>query len=405
MSNTIRGTTKVFISCDSDDLHLAHRLKDALRKESIDGYLFDSEQQYDSPLHDKITNAINGSQALIAIITNGSSSASVHEEIGYAFAKGKSVIIMLEEGAQDGVLSHEREHEPFTKDSFDNSFSKIIKYVKESISKAITSVESTAFLNKRGLLDDGANNFCMTPNSTNIKNMMMQRKPTAHPVVLFSSCPIKLLDDILINSQQYAEWSKKFSRIPVSGQQVGFLQGDKKIEFEKTTYYYGGTNDFTTYVEIHSNGFVEQGHTQSLMSTRNYESMGMKTMLHSSWTAGTFWAFLIFCREHYQKHGYSDEIDIFLSIRDAHALVLTGFATRWAVPGQAAWFGRAPHTDKHNILIKKRIKASAMSEERIEELTREFVDKIANAYGLESALCYNQDGALDRELLGSFHLR
>ena len=223
----------------------------------------------------------------------------------------------------------------------------------------------------------------MTPNSTNIENAMMERKPTAHPVVLFSACPINLIDEIPINSPQYADWLEQFSHIPVSGRQIEFLNGSRKIEFEKTTYYYDNIKHYIRYVEIHSNGFVEQGQTRSLMDTHNFESIGKKTMLHHTWIAGTFWAFLVFCREHYMKHKYSDEIDVFLSIRDARALMLAGFPSK-PQPRQLGWTGRLPHTDKQHLQITERVKTEALSEERIEEITRKFANKIANAYGLES---------------------
>ena len=405
MSNAIHDASKVFISFASSDSSLAYRLKDVLGRNNTISYFFELDQQYDSTLHDKITRAIDGSQALIAIITNGSNSASVHEEIGYAFAKGKSVIIMLEEGAKDGVLSREREQERFTKESFDDSCNNIIQYIQTNISKTTTSVESTGFLKERGMLDDKASNFCMTPNSTNIKNMMMGRKPTTHPVVLFSSCPIKLLDDIPINSPQCVEWSKRFSHIPVSGRQVGFLQGYKKFGLGKTTYCYGSGDSFTAYVEICSNGFVEQGHTKSLIDTYNDESIGKTATLHSYWTAGAFWAFLIFCREHYTKHKYSDEIDIFLSIRDAQALALVAFDECLDRPRTPAWRSRVSHTDQRHIQLPKRIRVKEMSNERIEEIVREFADKTANAYGLQSVLYYNRDGVFNGDLLGDFHFR
>ena len=405
MSNTDRSINKVFISFTTNDSSLAHRLENVLGKNDISSYLFDSEKQYDSTMHNKITKAIKDSQALIAIITKGYNSTSVHEEIGYAFAKEKSVIIMLEEGAKDGVLSHEREHESFTKEKFDNACSNVLQYIQTNISKAATSIESTEFLKERGMLNDKASNFCMTPNSTNIKNVMMELNPTVHPVVLFSSCPRRLLNDISINSSQHEEWLKQFSRIPVCERLIEFLQGNKKIELGKTTYCYWDTNNFTTYVEICSNGFVEQGHTKSLISTDNFDPIEKKAMLHSHWTAGTFWAFLIFCKEHYLKYGYSDEIDIFLSIRDAQALTLVAFDECLDPPITHAWRDRVAHTNQCHIQLKKTISVKEMSNKRIEKIVREFADKTANAYGLQSVLYYNQDGVFNSDLLNAFHFR
>ena len=405
MNNDTHYKHKAFISFASRDLELACKLNDALDKQDIYGYIFLLDQQYDSTLHEKITKAISNSQTLIAIITNGPNSPSVHEEIGYAFAKGKPVIVMAERNAEDGVLSREREHEEFTRGSFDNSCSKVVAFIHSRVSNMGTTVDSAEFLKERGLLDSNARNFCMTANSTNIINMMMEREPTAHPVVLFSACPVKLLDEIPINSPEYAKWSNRFSRVPVSETQIDFLQGNQKFEFGKTTYYYDHEKHFSMYLEIHSNGFIEQGHSKSLIDTHNFESIGKKSMLHSCWTAGTFWAFLVFCREHYKKHVYSDEIDIFLSIRDARALRLAGFTTGYLMPEPLGWSARLPTTNLPNIQINKRIMSNEMSERQIEKMTREFSDKIANAYGLQSALCYDQEGQLDTRALSKFQLR
>ena len=403
MSNGIHNANEVFISFASKDSELAHQLNEMLNAKNIKGYLFDSDHQYDSTLHAKITKAINDSQALIAIVTKESNSASVHEEIGYAFAKKKSVIIMLETDALDGVLSHERDQECFTKESFGDACSNVIQYVQRNIvPKVTTSVESTEFLQRRNMLDGAASNFCVNPNSAKIKNSIMNPKITAHPVVMFSSCPKKLLDDIPITSQQYSQWSKAFSNIPVSRIQVGFLQGEPKIELGKITYYYyyNSHDSFTRYVEIHSNGFVEQGYTHPLIKTPEHDSLDAKARLHSCWTAGTFWAFLVFCNKHYLRHNYVDEIDIFLSIRDAQALTLGGFGSTRTQSQRG--YDRTPHIAQQHLQIKKEIKAEELSENRIEEIIREFTDKIANAYGLESALYDNQDGAIDRDLLTWF---
>lgn len=119
----------VFISYDSRDSQLAYQLKQFLKEKDIEGYVFDTIPTYDKTLHTKITAAINNSVALIAIITNNNKSTSVHEEIGYAIAKEKSVIIMTENDAVDGVLSHEREKEMFTRDDFESSCKRIHVYL------------------------------------------------------------------------------------------------------------------------------------------------------------------------------------------------------------------------------------------------------------------------------------
>ncbi len=131
-----------FISFDSKDSQLAYTLRDKLIEKSIEGCLFDLDQKYDSTLYNKITTAINDSQALVAIITKDMCSPSVHEEIGYAVANKKSVIIMLEQDATDGALSHEREKEMFTKDDYENSCTRVLSYL-EKLPKTIIKTSIT----------------------------------------------------------------------------------------------------------------------------------------------------------------------------------------------------------------------------------------------------------------------
>ena len=126
----------VFISYDTSESQLAYRLKDLLQRQDMQGYVFDANPQYNLSIDKKITDEINRSDALVAIITNGSHSASVHEEIGYALAKNISVIVMLEEGADDGVLSHVKDKEMFTRETFDLYCKRILEYLKTSKSGA-----------------------------------------------------------------------------------------------------------------------------------------------------------------------------------------------------------------------------------------------------------------------------
>ena len=115
----------VLISVDTCDSNLAYQLKNYLHSKGITSYLFDHNKQHDSTLHNKITNVINDSQTLVAIITKEMSSPSVHEEIGYALGKEKSLIVMLEEDTEYGVLSHEHKKELFTKECFEQSCSTV----------------------------------------------------------------------------------------------------------------------------------------------------------------------------------------------------------------------------------------------------------------------------------------
>lgn len=398
---------QVFISYDARAAQLSHQLKDRLDDNGISCYLYDLEAKYDSSLYQKITDAINDSQALIAIITEGQNSASVHEEIGYSIAKSKSVIIMLEEGADDGVLSHEREKEPFTREDFDSRIHRIIEYLKNIDNGNTVQLETTSTnFPKMRNLDPTSSNFLQNQNSDRLENIMAKSARSSNPLVLFFSCPVRLLNDVNITSSEYRSWLKNFQKISVEGIDIPFYGHNEKIGFEKMTYYNGDANKFSNYLEICSNGFIEQGFTQPLL----YQYSGEHPVLHSCWLAGAFCAFLTFCGKHYAKFEYEDEIDICLSIRDAQELALVGFGGKnengntWADPYGHDWGDSVPSTDEPNLQMPLRLQVSDLSEERIKAITRVFSDKIANAYGLDFALCYNYDTTLNRDLLGAYNM-
>ena len=398
MNNAINDI-KVFISYGLNDSLLASTLKSVLATKNIDSFLFELKPQYDSTLHDKITDAISDAHALIAIITKDNNSMSVHEEIGYAFGKDKTVIIMLEKDAKDGVLSHEREQERFTKERFTDSCKKILEYLQNRINSQISSIDSTTFLQGRNLLDPEADNFCLNPNSKSMNSNTAYGKTTANSVLLFSSCPKKLLDSIPVTSREYFEWSQRFVSIEVSGRRVDFLRGYRQIGQGKVTFYNSSRENYRSYLEIISNGFIEQVHTHPIIRIENFQSIGTKTVLHLNWTAGAFWAFLIFMREHYLNCGYAGKIDIFLSIRDAHKLMLFGFGNRWPEPHTPHWHGGLPHTEQRHIQIKRTTDINAITDEWIEMTAKEVAGELANTYGLESEICFSQDGLLDTNLL------
>jgi hypothetical protein len=100
-----------------------------------------------------------------------------------------------------------------------------------------------------------------------------------------------------------------------------------------------------------------------------------------------------------------------LSIRDVKDLMLMGFngktenGSRWADPTDSYnWDSEKPRTEKSNIFLKKQIiSKDSLTPDFIQKITREFSDKISNAYGLEYAYCYNFDGSLNYELLSWFN--
>ena len=86
--------------------------------------------QYGVQIDKKITNEIDQSDYLIAIITqNTQGSASVNQELGYAQGCGIDKIAMVEEKAKKGVLTYGTECSEFSKIDFKDKCMNVKKYI------------------------------------------------------------------------------------------------------------------------------------------------------------------------------------------------------------------------------------------------------------------------------------
>ena len=129
---------KVFISHTfvEDDQELALTLQKILAEENIDGYLAEKKKEYDLLIRDKIRTEIENSDHVVAILTNKArESASVNQEIGYALREGIKPIIMIEENAKEGVLTHGIEPEEFTREKFKQHCINVRNFIQEKGSR------------------------------------------------------------------------------------------------------------------------------------------------------------------------------------------------------------------------------------------------------------------------------
>ena len=113
---------KVLISntFENEDQELALKLQKILAQAEIEGYLAEKRKEYDLLIRDKIRKEIEDSDHMVAIITNNAiESASVNQELGYALREGIKPVILLEENAKIGVLTHGIEPELFQRDDFE----------------------------------------------------------------------------------------------------------------------------------------------------------------------------------------------------------------------------------------------------------------------------------------------
>ena len=89
----------VFISHSVTDLNIVYQFKHWLEVNAISVWVADTQPQMGVSLPLKISNGINQCDSVIAILTqNGERSAWVNQEIGYAKARGKLVIPVVEPG-------------------------------------------------------------------------------------------------------------------------------------------------------------------------------------------------------------------------------------------------------------------------------------------------------------------
>jgi hypothetical protein len=229
------------------------------------------------------------------------------------------------------------------------------------------------------------------------------------PVVLFSASPKFLLEGIKITSTEFKEWLFQHARLKIKDRNTIFLPSlEPEVRLGSVTYYNHINGEKTKYLELQDNGFIEQGFTNPQIYGINQS--GFKSpIIHLCFTTGAFWTFVTFCKKYYDYLNYEGELDIRLIISNSDKLVPIGFGGttkqgKWAEPFDSFyWTGSIPHTDYRHIMLKKEISSkNILSEEFIEDLVHDFSNKIANAYGLEFSMCYNEDNSFNFELFSHY---
>ena len=125
------GTVKTFISYSSQDSVYIHRLHKSLDAVGANPYVAEWWLEAGQPLAEKIRRNIEDSMCLLAILSNeANNSAWVHEEIGYAIAKGTPVIPVIEAGAKVRGFLEGLEYIPYDKYDFDETVYKILTSIR-----------------------------------------------------------------------------------------------------------------------------------------------------------------------------------------------------------------------------------------------------------------------------------
>ena len=122
---------KVFISHSTADLGLVQQLQYSLQTHGIEAYLADLYPQPGGTLARKISNAIERSNCVIAVLTrDGARSQWVHQEIGWAKGAGKLVIPIVEEGIPSTGFIQGVEYIRFNREKPADAINNIVAYLK-----------------------------------------------------------------------------------------------------------------------------------------------------------------------------------------------------------------------------------------------------------------------------------
>ena len=404
---------KVFISHPFKDEILATTLKQILEEKGINAYMAQRVKEYEVKITEKVVTEINNSDYVVAIITkNTRASASVNQELGYAQGRNVPRIAMIEKkGSKIGVLLHGMDSENFTREDFIQSCNEVRNYLlkQKHLPKRNTENLSEDFLKERHLIQSNLEEFGHSSNSAHLENPLSMLMPTKKPLVLFTACPKILLKDIPVSSKEFASWLETKRQIKSNNIQINFLRGSKKIDLTSITYYSPNPKDYSNYLELQNNGFIEQGFTHPFIYPTQ-RTVSSTPLLHLCWITGAFLGFLTFSKMYYSYLHYSDEIDVILSIKHSNELMLMGFGGKtengkWADPVDNVWWNsEEPRTKNEFISLRKEFSVSSITDREIANLAHEFSTKISNAYGLEDAMCYNLDGTLNSELFSYFNM-
>ncbi|EGP93268.1 hypothetical protein [Nitrosarchaeum koreense] len=256
------------------------------------------------------------------------------------------------------------------------------------------------FLEFRHLFNPESEDFGLNHNSENLHDETNSESKAKVPFVLFSSCPTDLME-INVKDSSHIQWIKENSNITIQEYEINYLRVSKTHFDIDSLILNDDFNDrVRQYVEFYENGFIEQGFAFPMIYGNRKDdpygvSLGRITI--------AFWCFLYFLKKYYTKLGFSGNIDLRIIVRNSDVLSLTGFKGK--INENRIWGGIYDDSSNHNvtktyhrnILIKKEVSLNGLTDYKIEEIVKLFSNKIANAYDLDFARCYNFDGTFSFE--------
>lgn len=118
---------RVFISHSTADLGLVYQLKYWLEANGIETYLAEAHPQPGISLSEKVSNAIDQSNCVIAVLTrDGTRSQWVNQEIGYAKKAGRIVVPLVEQGVPHTGFVQDVEYVSFSRGNPTDAINRIV---------------------------------------------------------------------------------------------------------------------------------------------------------------------------------------------------------------------------------------------------------------------------------------
>lgn len=121
----------VFVSHSTKDLNIVKELADWLRSNNVVVHVAESEVQAGKPLPKKISDLVESSDCVIALLTReGVRSEWVNQEIGYAIRAGKLVVPIVEEGVMTKGFLQSLEYIPFDRRNPYDAVTRAVEYMQ-----------------------------------------------------------------------------------------------------------------------------------------------------------------------------------------------------------------------------------------------------------------------------------
>lgn len=123
---------KVFISYSTDDMNLVNELTNNFRKMGIEVYVAGYYPELGESLPNKIERNIDSSDAMVVLLTRmGARSAWVQQEIGFAKAKNKLIIPLVDEGEKIKGFIMDKEYLKINPENIQETIDKLLPKINK----------------------------------------------------------------------------------------------------------------------------------------------------------------------------------------------------------------------------------------------------------------------------------